>query len=154
MWPFKRKALAPSQLPVDGPWSVAERKSDGGIMIVRANTGYQQFDSIPGYDHQVGIAVPFGNAKASTSPERDMEVLSTLDRIEETICASLEAQTMSLLVAVITTGSMREFVLYTRDPRAVEQRVAELRKQSPNEELQLIIQPDPPWKIYKLLAPK
>jgi hypothetical protein len=34
-------------------------------MFVRRNIGYREFESVPGYEHQVGIAVPLRNPEAS-----------------------------------------------------------------------------------------
>jgi Family of unknown function (DUF695) len=150
MWPFKRKTLSPDRLPVAGPWSIAEGEHSGGIMIVRANTGYREFRSVPGYEHQVGIAVPLGKVEPTGLPGPAEGAL--LGEIEDIICSSLEEQAESLLVAVITTGGMREFVFYTRDPHRMEQRIVELRKRITSHEIQLIIQLDRTWRIYAQLG--
>ena len=70
MWLFK-KNTSPDQLPIDGPWSVGEGENDGKVMIVRANTGYREFGSLPGYEHQAGIAVPFRAPEPTGLPSWD-----------------------------------------------------------------------------------
>jgi hypothetical protein len=124
MWPFKKETLSPDRLPVAGPWLVAKGKHNGQDMFVRRNTGYLQLKSVAGYEHQVGIAVPLKKPEETGLP--GAAELAQLSEIEDIICSSLEEQAESLLVAVITTGGMQKYVLYTRDPHCVQQRFEEL----------------------------
>jgi len=119
-------------------------------MFVRRNTGYRQFESVPGYEHQVGIAVPLRKPETTGLPGA-VEV-ALLGEIEDIICNSLEEQAESLLVAVITTSGMQEFVFYTRDPHRVQQRFEELRKRITSHEIQLMIQSDRAWRVYAQLG--
>lgn len=119
-------------------------------MIVRTNTGYRNFKSVPGYEHQVGIAVPLRNPDVTGFPGASESAV--LDGIEDTICTSLEDQAESLLVAVITTGGMREFVFYTRLPHHVEEHVLKLRQRITSHEIQFVIQADRDWNIYAQLG--
>jgi hypothetical protein len=105
MLPFKKKVLRIGQLPIDGPWSVAEGQHNSQIMIVRSNTGYREFGSVSSYEHQVGIAVPLREARTDGLPTPAETIL--LDEIEDLVCNSLEEQAESLLVAIITTAGMR-----------------------------------------------
>jgi hypothetical protein len=150
MWPFKKKTLSPDRLPVDGPWSIGEGQNNGQIMIVRSNTGYREFGNVPGYDHQVGIAVPLKKAETTGLPSPAEDAL--LGEVEDVICNSLEEHAESLLVAVISTGGMREFVFYTREPQRVQQRFEQLRTRITSHEIQLAIQPDRTWRIYAQLG--
>lgn len=120
-------------------------------MIVRANTGYREFGSVSGYAHQVGIAVPLKTSETTglPSPEEDAQ----LGEIEEILCGSLEQRAESLFVGVITTGGMREFVFYTRNPRSVQHLFETLRGRITSHELQLMIQPDMTWDVYAQLNP-
>ena len=117
---------------------------------MRTNIGYREFGSVPGYDHQVGIAVPFKEATAAELPSPAEDVL--IGEVEETIASSLEGQAESLFVAVITTGRMREFVFYTREPQRVKQRFEELRNRITSHEIQLTIQSDKTWRVYAQLG--
>lgn len=150
MWPFKRKSSAPDHLPIDGPWAVAEGEHNGKTMIVRINTGYRNRKSVPGYEHQVGISVPLKKPEIGGLPGPAEGAV--LGEIEDTICNSLEKQAESLLVAVITTGGMREFVFYTRQPDNVQDRVTKLRERITSHEIQVIIQSDKDWEIFAQLS--
>jgi len=150
MWPFKKKTTIQDRLPLDGPWSVAEGHNNGRVMIVRTNAGYREFGSLQGYEHQVGIAVPLLDAEATGLPSAAES--AQLNEVEDAICSSLEEQAESLLVAIITTSRMREFVFYTREPERVKQRFEQLRNKITSHTIQLMIQSDPKWRVYSQLA--
>jgi hypothetical protein len=147
MWPFRKTTRNTNRLPIDGPWLVGNGDNEGSIMIVRTNTGYREFGALPGYEHQVGIAVPLRAPEATglPSPEENAE----LGVIEDAIRDSLQERAESLLVAVITTGGMREFVFYTRAPKQLEERLKQLREHITSHEIQVMIQPDKNWEIYR-----
>jgi hypothetical protein len=152
MWSLKKQLLSPHQLPIEGPWSVSVREDqvDGKVMIVRSNTGYREFRSVPGYEHQAGIAVPFRDPEPTglPSPDEDAE----LGELEATIRQSLQEHAESLLVAIITADGVREFVFYTRAPEQLKHRFEQLRNRFTSHEIQLMIQLDKDWEIYAELA--
>jgi hypothetical protein len=150
MWPFRKKV--PKSLPIHGPWAVGVGETDGSVTIMRLNSGYAKFGNIHGYEHQVGIAIPLRAPEESglPSPEEDAE----LAEIEGSLCLALEQDAESLLVAIITTGGMREFVFYTRAPQYVRQRFERFRDGIGSHEIQLMIQPDKDWDVYAQLRSK
>ena len=118
-------------------------------MIVRSNAGYREFGMVPGYEHQVGIAVPFRSPEPNGLPSLEENV--ELDAIEDAICNYLQEGAASLLVAIITTNGMREFVLYTRAPEQLQHSFEQLRRHIMSHEMQLMIQVDKTWEIYAQL---
>jgi hypothetical protein len=68
--------------------------------------------------------------------------------IEDAICNSLQEQAESLLVAIITTSGMREFVFYTRAPQKVQESFEQLRESITSHEIQLMVQLDETWDVY------
>ncbi len=129
---------------------MGEGQNDGKVMIVRANTGYREFGSLQGYDHQAGIAVPFRAPEPTGLPS--WEENAQLDEVEDAIRRSMQEQAESLLVAIITTGGMREFVLYTRAPQQLQKRFEQLRARITSHEMQLMIQLDKNWETYSQLT--
>ena len=49
-------------------------------------------------------------------------------------------------------GLMRKFVFYTRAPESVQSRFAEISNRITTHKLQLIVQPDKTWQVYKQLG--
>lgn len=150
IWPFKKKMPTPDQLPLDGPWSVSEGQHDGRLMIVRTNNAYREYAPVAGYEDQVGIAVPLNNVASSGLPSAEED--AQLDEIEEAICGALERQAESLLVAIITTSGIREFVFYTREPQQVKARFEQLHNQITSHKIQLLVQSDSKWRTYAQFA--
>jgi hypothetical protein len=150
MWPFRKKKLSSDRVPIEGPWSIAEGRNKGQVMFVRSNAGYREFGSVEGYEYQVGIAVPLRKAETTGLPSPAEDAL--LGEIEDVICGSLEEQAESLLVAVITTSGMREFIFYTREPQRVRERFEQLRNRIKSHEIQLMIRPDSAWRVYAQLC--
>ena len=146
MWPFSKKAPVPESLPIDGAWSINQGTHNGSDLIVRSNSGYKIYCPIAGYEHQVGIAVPFRIPEPTGLPSR--QEYAELGGIEKALCEELEFNAESLLVAVITTGGMQEFVFYTRDPDQVRRRFDFLKKRIATHQIQLMIQQDKRWKVY------
>lgn len=150
MWPFAKKECNPEHLPVDGPWSVAEGEHNGNVMIVRSNAGYREFGRLAHYEHQVGIAVPLRGAESTglPSPEEDAQ----FGEVEDILCRSFEQEAESLLVGIITTSGMREFVFYTRAPEQVKKRFEMVRSTITSHEIQLMIRLDKNWRAYAQLG--
>lgn len=137
-------------LPIDGPWSIGEGEREGKVLIVRFNTGYRDLGRVASYDHQVGVAVPLRAPEPTGLPSAEED--AQLGDLEDSICASLEAEAESLLVAIVTGAGMKELVFYTRAPDGVRQRLELLRESVTSHEIHLMIQPDKDWRVYAELA--
>ncbi len=150
MWPFRKKSSQPLNLPIEGPWSVSHGENEGKAAIVRTNSGYKEFVPLAGYEHQLGIAVPFRAPEPTglPSPEENMQ----LGDLEDALCDSLQIDAESLFVATITTSGMKEFVFYTKAPEQVKERFEAVRSTITSHELQFMIQPDKQWETYAQLA--
>jgi hypothetical protein len=135
---------------IDGPWKLSQGVHEGRPLIVRLNTGLRRVAGRPEYAFQVGVAVPLRNPKQDGLPTREESV--QLELIEDALTTTLEQDHGCVLAAVLSTGGMREFVLYTVAPTTVESRVESLRAVTSTHELQLMIQPDPKWRVYRSLT--
>jgi uncharacterized protein DUF695 len=75
--------------------------------------------------------------------------LEELNRIEDRLFATLEIATRSIVVAVITTNGMREFVLYAQDPVEIQARLGQLKEGIDSQhEVQMMSLPDPTWRTF------
>ena len=119
-------------------------------MIVRCDVGQFPLSRHPAYGHQVGIAVPLlapDDQGLPLPPELEM-----LERLEEDIVMTMCRDSTSVLVAVVTTSGMREFVLYTRSSESVKAHHVTIAQRYPTHDIQLLIQPDPDWQVFEMLA--
>ena len=55
---------------------------------------------------------------------------------------------MAVLVAVLTTQSMREFILYTGSPDWIPQAHRDLKALLPAHVVQMVARTDPKWTVY------
>ena len=128
-------------------WTVATGTYDGNPLVLRANAGAQGAAGDPHIGYQVGIAVPLNAPRADGLPDTGEE--QELGVVEELIRQRLQEAGLAWLVAVISTGGMREFVLYTGDPEGVEVAVDALRDEVASHEIQVMVQEDPDWEVYQ-----
>jgi hypothetical protein len=116
-------------------------------MIIRANEGLRGCTGHPEYPYRVGIAVPFVAPDDEGLPSSDE--IPQLDSVEDTIFGVLSTENESLLAVVITTCGMREFVLYTGAPEQVKVKFEKLKGMIETHRLQMIIEVDKSWNVYK-----
>ena len=147
MWPFKKKYRDVPESGVEQSWSMFQGEYDGKPLIARANVALKPYAGHPKYSHQVGVAVPLKSPDEHGFPGSDEA--SELNDIEDRICAELELGNECLFAAAITTGGMREFVFYTRDPQSVEQKLKHLREVIESHTVQGLIKPDEDWGVYR-----
>jgi hypothetical protein len=150
MRPFKKTPPSLNELPRDGSWLLAQGLLEGKPVIVRMNASVEEFRGHPELAYQVGVAVPFKAPDKNGWP--DPEEFVALYQIEDLVHDTLEVQSRSVVVAVITTDGMREFVLYAVDPDEVKSNHARLCKSvKSGHEVQLMIQSDPEWNVFAAL---
>jgi hypothetical protein len=148
MWPFKKKHPPLTDLPTGGGWQVLQGLYDGRPIVLRVNAAVDAFRGHPELGYQVGIAVPLKDPSEHGLPKQpELDALSAIeDRLVDTVVVAAR----SVLVAVVTTGGMREFVLYATDPEEVKKNFARLEASNDSGlELQLMIQGDPEWSVFE-----
>lgn len=131
------------EVSFDGSWMVVTGTHDGKPLISRFDTSAEQLKGR--YSIQVGVAVPLNDPTPEgwPTPEEDQQLAT----IEGTILR--EADEQSVLAGVITTGGMREFVLYTNASAWIEDFHNVLRAAVPTHEVQVMARTDPEWSVYK-----
>lgn len=136
-----------AQLP--DTWNLLHGDHRGQPMLVRLNTGAEALAGRGTHRIRVGVAVPFNEPDPDGLPESfEGDELTVFEDVLIDMAGSRAA-----LVAVITTGGMREFVLYTSDGRWVEQFHRDLESAIPNHHVQVVAEPDPEWDLYRSFQP-
>lgn len=102
----------------------------------------------PDFAIQIGIAVPLLNPDPGGLPRPDET--EQLHSIEDTVDRLLGGR--AVMVAVITTGEMREFVLYTGSGDWIAQFHTDLQAAVDTHEVQVVAQRDPDWNVYTSLS--
>jgi len=145
---FRKKK--PRSFPVDSRWTVLQGQHNGNPLFVRRNDSAKELAGHPDFRFRVGVAVPLKSPDGSGFPFQ--AEAQELCAIEDLLSSQLESEQRSLQVLAITTGGMREFVFYTRDPVAAQAALDSVRARTTSHELQTYIQEDPGWDVLRQFA--
>jgi len=138
---FKRKDQG-----VSDDWTVATGIFEDGPIVIRVNRGCAALEKT--HPIQIGVSVPLREPVPGGLPSPQEDGL--LGAIEEALLA--EAKGQAVLAAVITTGTMREFVLYSPSSQWIEGFHHALDDAVTTHEIQVMAKTDADWSIYKSLA--
>jgi hypothetical protein len=143
---FKRDApeLARTE-PIEDRWEVSEGEYKGQPIVTRFNAGAVPLAGKSPYKIQIGVAVPLRNPNESGMPTD--EEMAELAGFEEGMIQ--RADKLAILVGVITTAGMREFVLYTASAEWIASFHQDLRAALPTHEVQVQAQKDRSWNVYR-----
>ncbi len=112
-------------------------------LIARFDTSAEQL--IGRYSIQVGVAIPLNDPTPEGFPTPDED--EQLGRIEATLLR--KADERSVLAGVITTGGMREFVLYSSSSTWLEAFHEAMKAAVSTHQVHVIAKNDPTWAVYK-----
>lgn len=131
------------EVSFEGSWMVITGTHDEKPLIARFDTSAEQLQGR--YSIQIGVAVPLNDPTAEgwPTPEEDQQ----LGTIEAKVVN--EAADDSVLAGVITTGGMREFVLYTNSSAWIEAYHRALEEDITTHTIQVMAKTDPNWSVYK-----
>jgi hypothetical protein len=134
----EKSARAPS-------WQLFEGEYDGHLIYARFNTAVYRAADRDSYGMQIGVAIPLLDPDERGMPQAsELEPLALIE--EEVVDAAGER---AVLVGVITTQSMREFVLYARSADWVESFHHFLQGRIEGHEVQVMARHDPEWGVYR-----
>jgi hypothetical protein len=120
-------------------WSVRKATLDGDPAVIRLNDSAATRAGNPSSPFRISVAVmPF-------DPSRD-----PLESFEDRMVGL--AADWAELVAVITTGGLREYVLYTGDADRIPGFHQDLKAALPDFEVHMIAAEDPRWDTYRQYA--
>ena len=144
---FKRR---PPATAAPGTWTVFEGKHGGRPLLARFNTGVEQHVGSAAYPIQIGVAIPFLAPNEAGMPTA--EEAKQLSAFEDALVA--RAGQSALLVGAITTGGMREFVLYTGASEWLPAFHKDLKAAMPTHSVQMMAKTDPSWSVYRQFVRK
>ena len=152
MWPFSTKEpLSPDKLPLPEAWIQRQGHDPiGKPMYVRANTAYNKYKGVTGYGHYVSLAVPMVDTTRAGFPNPGE--VEELNRIESDIRETLEKNRECMFVGTTTIPGIREYILYARDPGAVQRKFDnDVLARVFTHRIHLKTQPDKDWSLYRKL---
>lgn len=117
-------------------------------LIVRLNNALVPMRGHRDYPIQIGVAVPFRSPSPLGLPH-DTAEQAALEAFEAALAAQLRERLAAVFAAVITGLGMREFVFYAQegpDPEWIEMLGASFGLT-----VQLLVQPDPRWLVFRRL---
>jgi hypothetical protein len=127
----------------DGTWMVLTGTHEDKPLVARFDTSAEQL--MGKYSIQVGVAVPLKDPTPEGWPTSGED--QQLAKIESTVIRKADQE--SVLAGVITTGGMREFVLYTNSSGWIEDFHHALEEEVSTHEVQVMARTDPKWSVYK-----
>jgi hypothetical protein len=142
---FKRDKPNAPEGAVSDEWQVSEGLYDGKRLISSFRTGARGLAGRPQYSIQIGVAVRL-LAPDSYGMPRAAE-LAQLTEFEDAL--TQRSSDKAILVGVITTRGMREFVLYTGSGEWIEAFHGDLIAALPTHKVQVMAKTDPKWFVYR-----
>ena len=126
-------------------WYIYRGGDAKGDLHARFDHDARSFVGLPAYEIQVGLAVPLLEPGPDGLPLE--HELPALDEIERVVVE--EARDRAVLVGVISTGGVREFVLYTGDGQWLEEFQGAVSAAVETHEIQMMARRDPEWLVYR-----
>jgi hypothetical protein len=137
-----------SDQAIEKSWSILKGENNGRPMFVRLNKGAHAVAGSAAYGIRVGVAIPLRNPRPDGLPdEAESEQLAA---IEDVLVA--DSSEHAILVAVITTSGMREFVFYTGAGDWIPDFHQRMMRATSSHEVQCIAKHDPGWTVYHQLG--
>jgi hypothetical protein len=137
-----------SSRSVEESWSILRGENNGQPMFVRLNTGARAVAGTAAYGIRVGVAIPLRNPRPDGLP--DQVESEQLQSIEDALIAASNEH--AILVAVITTSGMREFVFHTGTGDWIPDFHQRMIRSTSSHEVQCMAQHDPDWTVYHQLG--
>lgn len=132
-------------------WSLGRGEKAGKPMVTRFNGALRSLAAHPSFPWQVGIAVPLKRPNEQGLPDR--EEMRELSDFEDELRRTFTPGNESLFAGVITTGGMREFVLYSSDEAAARSKAKALADATKHHDVQFVVQRDAGWEVYRAFVP-
>lgn len=145
---FFKKVSSANDTSIRKEFSLAKLEEDGKIYILRFNKWLWNVAPYKNYYFQIGVATPL---KTNRNGFPDTEENAQLFEVEDSLIKILDK--IAIFAGSILGGGMKELVFYTSDPKKAELILKNFFKEIKHHHLQLIIQEDKTWEVYKTYCP-
>jgi hypothetical protein len=132
--------------PTDSKWMLYQGQNDGKPMFVRRNDSAKQLQEKFKFDFIVGVSIPFLNSNLEGFPQGEESEL--FGQIEDDLFDLFEKEQSAIVVLIITTGGMREFISYSQNPSVLEKCIDDLKQKYIRYNFQVYIEEDKKWSLY------
>lgn len=132
--------------PKPDDWTLARGVRDGYPMVLRIANAYLGLGGVPGYENRIIVGTQLREPTASGLPGKSEG--DDLEAFELTLCETLESENESLCVLVITNQGFRDFIFYSRDPKAAEQKLIMAKPRLKSHRFQVSVERDVDWQLY------
>jgi len=139
----------PLEEPSADDWQVFQGTSEGRALFARFDRRAGRLASDPRYAIQIGVAVPFRAPDSHGLP--NPQEMEQLDAFEDALIEKVAAK--AVLVGVITTNGMREFVFYSGSGDWIPGFHEDLKATLPTHQVQVMARTDPSWSVYRRFVP-
>ena len=131
-------------------WMVGEGTHEGKAVATRFNISLRPIAGHEDFPDRLGIIAPLRQANDRGFPSR--AEIRQLDAIEELIEKRMSGGNESLLAGVVTSGGVREFVVYTSNIEGAAKKAEAVAAEVTTHSLQVIVRNDPQWRVYRTFA--
>lgn len=133
------------EITITDSWSLFEGKYNNSPMIVRKNFGVKELVAHRDLPCHVGFAIPLNNPNKNGLPTEHENVV--LSQIEDILLDALKNS--AVLVLVITTNRMREFVFYSNSSDDIIRWYENGNQKIKDHQIQIAVEVDKSWGVYK-----
>ncbi|VAW58869.1 hypothetical protein MNBD_GAMMA11-630 [hydrothermal vent metagenome] len=130
-------------------WQLYEKQLDGQPLRVRLNKAIEDYVCHPRYKYQISITVPLNDEDEGGFPFP--EECKLLDELELLLKDKLQAQQLSVFAAVLTSGGVRMYLIYTSQPDTCLKMIDEINADWIYHHLSSNAREDRDWEIIEEL---
>ena len=137
--------------PTDEPWLLATGTQGDSPLVCRLRTRPPSDEERASHPLLVMIRWPFEPEDDDDAlPEE--EVLESMAELETALNTAMDAQGWGMLMAVITTGGVREWRIYTQDFDRFQDGLNDALMGQPHYPIEFETFEDPAWRAYDEIA--
>lgn len=123
----------------------------GSPVLVRYNSTAAAWVGHPDLPVKLGFAIPLNSPNPGGLP--DAEENQQLGVIEDLIVAKVSEAARAVLVLVITSGEMKEFIFYVEQKEFIPQLHQDLQNSIESHDVQCMATMEADWVTYRQFAP-